>query len=276
MARKCEEDADRYQLRKASQDDALQEASRILRDGGKVLWVCNTVDRATKVLEKAENLPVQLFHSRYRYKDRLKRQRQVIDGFAPGKPAILAVTTQVAEMSLDLSCDLLISEWAPIPAMIQRLGRLNRFDEIPKNIKTALFIEPENRTPYREEYWIGVEEWLDRLCDGQPVSQRKLMGAFLEISGKHHSDISPALRCEWFDGLWFSLKDKRAIEEASCMVEVIREEDLALNNPVENAIPMPIPPAKGWQSWRTEGRYLVAPRGAIIYDEFRGAKWNRP
>ncbi len=43
-----------------------------------------------------------------------------------GKDGALAVTTQVAEMSLDISADLLVTDLAPVPALIQRLGRLNR------------------------------------------------------------------------------------------------------------------------------------------------------
>ena len=82
--------------------DVWTVVKQVLETGGKVLWVSNTVGRAIAAARRAMemNLPVQPYHSRYRYRDRLSRQRTVVDGFLPEKPPILAVTTQVAEMSL--------------------------------------------------------------------------------------------------------------------------------------------------------------------------------
>ena len=45
-------------------------------------------------------------------------------------PAI-AVTTQVCEMSLDLDADMLVTEVAPVTAMVQRFGRSNRSSSRP-------------------------------------------------------------------------------------------------------------------------------------------------
>ncbi len=181
---KTREEAKRYQMYKSTHEQAWTLVNEKLQQGKKILWVCNTVSRSIEVADKAqaEGLPVKLYHSRYRYKDRLKHQRQVIDGFLPHQPAMLAVTTQVAEMSLDLSADLLVSEYAPVPAMIQRMGRLNRFEEIPQDIAVASFIEPENCHPYtfkdkdeEEKLWVEIKEWLQHLCDDKPKSQRELL-----------------------------------------------------------------------------------------------------
>jgi len=62
-------------------------------------------------------------------------------------------------------------------------------------------------------------------------------------------------------------------EEASYSVEIIREEDRG-GGPFENAIPMPIPKVEDWQKWDRIKRYLIAPKGSVNYDEFRGAEWN--
>ena len=137
--------ANRYALEKADEDHAWVQVEETLQSGGKVLWICNTIKKAMRIIDKAlgMKLPAQPFHSRYRYKDRLKRQQAVVQGFSAMGTPMLAVTTQVAEMSLDISADLLVSDYAPVASMIQRLGRLNRFEESPRELKKAIFIEPE-------------------------------------------------------------------------------------------------------------------------------------
>jgi len=241
-----------------------------------VLWVCNTVARAMELVDKgiAHKLPIQPYHSRYRYRDRLKRHRSVIDGFRPGKPSVFAVTTQVAEMSLDLSADLLVSEVAPVPSMIQRMGRLNRYEEQPRGVCDALFVRPESMLPYGDEDLYGVEEWFQRVANGEPQSQADLAAAFVEVWSQESSPVAQVDYCEWLDGLWRSLKDQRAIEEAGYTVEVIRQEDLDSASAAEVAIPMPVPKGRAWQEWAREGRYLVVPCGEIVYDPFRGAQWR--
>jgi CRISPR-associated endonuclease/helicase Cas3 len=94
---------------------------------GKVLWVCNQVSTAIAVYEeaKARGLNAVLYHSRYRYQDRVEHHRAVIESFKENKP-VIAIATQVAEMSLDLSATLLVSQIANPAGLIQRLGRLNR------------------------------------------------------------------------------------------------------------------------------------------------------
>jgi CRISPR-associated endonuclease/helicase Cas3 len=66
-------------------------------------------------------------------------------------PTIL-VTTQVCEMSLDLDADLLISEIAPVPSLIQRMGRCCR-EPIPKNdrLGEVCFYRPIADLPYQRE-----------------------------------------------------------------------------------------------------------------------------
>src|SRR5262249_31287276 len=71
---------------------------------GKVLWICNTVNRAIEAADRfrAAGLTPILYHSRFRYIDRVERHSAVIEAFRRETPA-LAVCTQVAEVSLDLS-----------------------------------------------------------------------------------------------------------------------------------------------------------------------------
>jgi CRISPR-associated endonuclease/helicase Cas3 len=226
---KDREMAKRYIVRKTNVSDAWEEVELLLKQRGKVLWVVNTVKRAMSLVTEAQNrkLPVQPYHSRYAYRDRLVRHRTVIDGFGRGEPAMLAITTQVAEMSLDLSADLLVSELAPVPAMIQRMGRLNRFAEIPEKIASVLFMAPESPHPYHGEELEAGEQWVNSLADGEAKSQDDLAHEFVRTSSANDKPDESAAKCEWLDGLWSSRKDVRAIEEAGYTIEVVRQEDLA-------------------------------------------------
>jgi CRISPR-associated endonuclease/helicase Cas3 len=107
--------------------DAVREC---VANNGKVLWVRNRVEWANTTYTQAKkefpDIYVNVYHSRLRYKDRSERHRQVIDNFKRQGQAAILVATQVAEMSLNLSADLLITDIAPVPALIQRMGRLNR------------------------------------------------------------------------------------------------------------------------------------------------------
>ncbi|OLE49412.1 MAG: CRISPR-associated helicase Cas3', partial [Cyanobacteria bacterium 13_1_40CM_2_61_4] len=126
------ENRPRYRMEsRSSPEECWPEVLRSLERGEKVLWVCNTVGDALKVLkhESAKHIPSLIYHSRFRYRDRVERQKDVLAAFAPTAPPCLVVATQVCEMSLDISAGLLITALAPLPALVQRMGRLNRFAE---------------------------------------------------------------------------------------------------------------------------------------------------
>ena len=275
------EKAPRYMLKRSNEQEAWNVVKETLSNGGKALWICNTVDRAIDRVKLAleEDLPVQPFHSRYRYRDRVVRQRSVIDGFKPDGPPMLAVTTQVAEMSLDISSDLLVTEYAPVACLIQRLGRLNRYDDEPSETKPALFIEPVNGSPYQETELTSVGKWLDAVADHGPKSQRDLAKAFLELEQQTDEPIEWSTFCDWIDDPWISVKNMHAIVDPGYTIEIIREEDLNLckSTLTEVVIPMPFPKDKSWswRSWERKGRYLIAPYGSVEYDEFWGGKYVR-
>ncbi len=92
-----------------------------LGHGQRVLVVCNTVKQAQDVFQElqyvAEN--PKLLHSRFILKDREQIEKELED-------TGLLVGTQAVEVSLDIDFDCLFSEPAPIDALIQRFGRINR------------------------------------------------------------------------------------------------------------------------------------------------------
>ena len=87
----------------------------------RVLVVCNTVRQAQTVFEKLQYVAgnPKLLHSRFILRDRERIEKELDD-------ADLLVGTQAVEVSLDIDFDCLFSEPAPIDALIQRFGRINR------------------------------------------------------------------------------------------------------------------------------------------------------
>src|SRR5262249_1171861 len=147
---------------------------------------------------KAIPLKPILYHSRFRYVDRVKCHGRVIASFAKvGAPAF-AITTQVAEMSLDLSADLLITQLSPISSLIQRVGRLNRrarpgaYD----GVRPFIVTEPECHLPYTSDQLEEARSWLEDLGDGE-LAQADLVRNWIAIpappTDRQHKFV-------WLDG----------------------------------------------------------------------------
>jgi len=90
-----------------------------------VLFACNTVDRAIDVYKtlRSKGLNGFLIHGRFTYGDRMKKEDLVMKNLST---VDFVVATQVIEVSLDISFNSILSEPAPIDALIQRFGRVNR------------------------------------------------------------------------------------------------------------------------------------------------------
>lgn len=115
-----------------------------LADGGCALVVCNTVRRAIaryQALYASFGEAVTLAHSRFIAVDRLDIDGRLRKDFGPparaadgsvipnpGRDGRIVVATQVAEQSLDVDFDLLVTDLAPIDLVLQRVGRLHRHD----------------------------------------------------------------------------------------------------------------------------------------------------
>ncbi|WP_140724739.1 CRISPR-associated helicase Cas3' [Pseudomonas sp. Hp2] len=112
------------------------QAAILLESGGCGAVIVNTVDRAQALYRLLRDrvqpeVPLLLFHARYPMDERGERERQVSACFGPGgdRPAkALMIATQVAEQSLDLDFDFMLSDLAPADLLLQRAGRLHRHE----------------------------------------------------------------------------------------------------------------------------------------------------
>ena len=109
----------------------LERIVKAAEEGAKVGIVCNLVDdaqRYTYRLSEMTSVPVEIFHSRYRYCDRMNKEKAVLDNYdkKSSNQGRILVGTQVIEQSLDIDFDWMISFICPIDLLFQRMGRLHR------------------------------------------------------------------------------------------------------------------------------------------------------
>lgn len=98
--------------------------------GGLTLVIVNRVDRAQEIYQALlrqggrSQADTALVHARFRRDDR--RRHEALLGAAGDR---IVVATQAVEAGVDVSARTLVTELAPWPSLVQRLGRLNRGGE---------------------------------------------------------------------------------------------------------------------------------------------------
>jgi len=108
----------------------------------KVLVVCNTIGKAREIFDLLdEKIPLEhrmLYHSQFILQDKNNKE-DLLENLKSKDNIFVAVCTQIVEVSLDIDFDVLYTENAPIDAIIQRLGRVNRRGEINKRFPDMQF-----------------------------------------------------------------------------------------------------------------------------------------
>jgi CRISPR-associated endonuclease/helicase Cas3 len=267
--------------------DPFEEAAKEVEAGGKVLWVSNTVGRAMKAADRFRGMKLTplIYHSRFKYEDRVRRHAEVVSAFKPeaNPGSALACCTQVAEMSLDLKgCTLLITDLAPVPALIQRLGRLNRDAKDGALTRPFLVITEdtksfplENNLPYTPADLTASLGWLGKLPETN-ISQRTLAEGWESFDSEDRPEF---VSSAWFDG--GPSTTVLELREASPGITVLMADDAADVRAVRKAVArvaLPMPPAPRhlkWREWAEEKGIRVAPKGTISYDPKRGAEWAK-
>lgn len=160
--------------------------------------ILNTVDAAQRVAQEllaAGGTDVHVLHSRMTARQRREATETVTNVFSRQRattlerPAVL-VATQVAEMSLDIDVDVMVSQLAPIASLLQRSGRLWRHDRGPRFGRRTLYItrrSPEHdRFPYGEgaigRTWTAVLEAGTRTSIHVPGDVQALVDAGFDVS----------------------------------------------------------------------------------------------
>ncbi len=236
----------------------------------KVLIVANRVKKAqdwySELKETYPGIPILLLHSRFKRGDRNKKEKELLGIDDKGNPlnifntsdkACIVVSTQVVEVSIDISFDLMITETAPLDSMIQRFGRVNRKrnKETVGIYKPVYVIEPPEDKKEALPYDVDVlKRSFEILPDNEILKetglQEKIDAVFPEIDLmdiETHSVFKEDKR--WtIDKLTHRKKsillDLLEIDSVSCIIE--SEESNYINANFEERMMMEIP-ARYWQ-----------------------------
>ncbi len=176
----------RHKIYKLESEDEIRKIlANAFQNKEKVLVIYNTIKQAQEAfksfVEEFKDVPMMLIHSRFRRGDRAKletRLKKEFNGdgsqnFGEGFCPCLVVSTQVVEVSLDISFDRMITQCAPLDSLIQRFGRVNRKrskDTIGR-YKPIYIIAPHgNVLPYKMDV---LKRSFDQLPDNGEVLQER-------------------------------------------------------------------------------------------------------
>lgn len=150
------------------QEELISTILSALDAGRCVCWIRNTVADALDAFELfCDRLPderLMLFHARFALCDRLDIEARVLTHFSPEsgpaeRAGRLLIATQVAEQSLDLDFDLLVTDLAPIDRIIQRAGRLCRHVRDETGQRLTAPDATDGRAP--PCLWVYGPEWTE-------------------------------------------------------------------------------------------------------------------
>lgn len=161
-----------------------------------VLVCCNTVQRAQEMRAALLRfLPadqVELLHSRFTMRDRFARELAILEQCRVGakRKALAVVATQVVEVSLNIDLDTIYTDPAPLDALIQRFGRVNRARK-KGIVPVHVFREPRDGQGIYQEFL--VQRTLDELelHKGGPIDEAAI-GKWLDAIYNE-----PAIRDPW-------------------------------------------------------------------------------
>ena len=156
-------------------EEVIEEVLDGYRNGAVQFLIVNTVRKAQALYRQLRAfLPPEdclCLHSRFAYAHRRAKERRAIERLKRPKAArepFVLVATQVIEVSLDISADRILSEIAPLDALAQRGGRVNRGGDLPHGL--FIVFPVDDPRPYDEGRL--SRSW--ELLDEGPVSYADL------------------------------------------------------------------------------------------------------
>lgn len=131
-------DRDRFTIKSVKPYSTILELEPIFEkciEAGAAIIYANTVDRAMEFYEYFSNKEITaiVYHSRFTEPHKKGKEEVLINqlgrkAWENGTANGIAILTQIGEMSINISADIMVSELCPIDRLTQRTGRLCRFN----------------------------------------------------------------------------------------------------------------------------------------------------
>lgn len=168
--------------------------------GRRVLVVVNTVRRAIELAQAVEPVlgreRLCVLHSRF-YREHRQHQEDRVRTLFGRQPVEqtqstgggVTIATQVVEVGLDISADLMLTELAPANSLVQRWGRSARWGGTAHIIVTPPQgpIYPYVREPGGEAVLERTRQWLEAACGANAVNMDDMVEADL-LHAAHQAD----------------------------------------------------------------------------------------
>ncbi len=170
-----------------SLSDSLNEIIDYLTRGKSVLVILNNVKSAQYIYDNIHfDGSAELLHSGFHKKDRNRIEKTITHENHDNRPQLL-IATQAVEVSLDIDYDMAFIENAPIDALIQRLGRVNRAGK--KQIASILLFEKiMGRTPFYDKEVINDTWELLLKLDQQELSENDLVNVCNQVYANGYNE----------------------------------------------------------------------------------------
>jgi CRISPR-associated endonuclease/helicase Cas3 len=158
------------------------------RMGKSVLVVCNIVARAQQAYNVLQdqlrdtNIPVELLHGRFNMRDRMLKENKIREKTgtrSEKRSPVVLVATQVVEVSLDIDLNVIYSDPAPLEALVQRFGRINRGRKVKPFAPVNVFTQPDDGQKIYDPELIKRTLSILRRENGKPIDENKI-GTWLD------------------------------------------------------------------------------------------------
>ncbi len=177
--------------------DLANEARRLRHDGAGVVGVVvNTVDTARRLcVELSAQGECLLIIGRARPAERDALAQEIMQRAgtgtrSAGRKPLFVVATQTIEVGLDLDFDALVSELAPVSALRQRFGRLDRLGELGTSWASVVKV-PAAKWPYPKSLLDAAWAWLEA---GAKKSGKLAKVVNVGIAAQHEAPAEPVLQ----------------------------------------------------------------------------------
>ena len=169
---------ERFKIEAIQEYETIEDIEPILDDcieAGAAIIYANTVDRAMMFYDYFQKRGIEavVYHSRFTEPDKQRKEELLIsmlgkEAWVKKQARGIAILTQIGEMSINISAEIMVSELCPIDRFTQRAGRLCRFD---KNKIGNLYIiipfkdgniypAPYGEFDKKEKCWIPLDSFV--------------------------------------------------------------------------------------------------------------------